>query len=47
MVKALIDTSIFPEWGEGYILLRHHLCKMAAFHANIELFFQGERLLWR
>ena len=38
--QALIDTSIFPEWGEGYILLRHHLCKMAAFHANIQLFMQ-------
>lgn len=38
--QALIDTSIFPEWGEGYILLRHHLCKMAAFHANIQLFLQ-------
>lgn len=38
--QALIDTSLFPEWGEGYILLRHHLCKMAAFHANIELFFK-------
>lgn len=38
--QALIDTSIFPEWGEGYILLRHHFCKMAAFHANIQLFMQ-------
>lgn len=38
--QALIDTSIFPEWGEGYILLRHHLCKMAAFHSNIQLFMQ-------
>ena len=38
--QALIDTSIFPEWGEGYILLRHHLCKMAAFHANIQTFMQ-------
>lgn len=38
--QALIDSSIFPEWGEGYILLRHHLCKMAAFHANIQLFMK-------
>ena len=38
--QALIDTSIFPKWGEGYILLRHHLCKMAAFHANIQVFMQ-------
>jgi hypothetical protein len=38
--QALIDDSIFPNWGAGYILLRHHLCKMAAFHSNIQLFFQ-------
>lgn len=38
--QALIDTSIFPDWGEGYILLRHHLCKMAAFHSNIQLFMK-------
>ena len=38
--QALIDTSIFPEWGEGYILLRHHLCKMAAFHTNIQVFMK-------
>lgn len=38
--QALIDASIFPDWGEGYILLRHHLCKMAAFCANIQSFFK-------
>lgn len=38
--QALIDTSIFPEWGDGYVLLRHHMCKMAAFHTNIELFMK-------
>ena len=38
--QALIDTSIFPDWGEGYILLRHHLCKMAAFHTNIQVFMK-------
>ena len=38
--QALIDHSIFPEWGDGYILLRHHLTKMAAFDSNIQLFFQ-------
>lgn len=38
--QALIDSSIFPEWGEGYILLRHHFCKMAAFCSNIQTFFQ-------
>jgi hypothetical protein len=38
--QALIDTSIFPTWGEGYILLRHHMCKMAAFHSNIQTFMK-------
>ena len=38
--QALIDSSIFPPWGDGYILLRHHFTKMAAFHANIQLFFK-------
>lgn len=38
--QALIDSSIFPDWGNGYILLRHHFCKMAAFCANIQLFFR-------
>ena len=37
--QALIDSSIFPEWGDGYILLRHHFCKMAAFNTNIQRFF--------
>lgn len=38
--QALIDSSIFPEWGDGYILLRNHMCKMAAFNTNIQLFFK-------
>lgn len=38
--QALIDSSIFPSWGNGYILLRHHFCKMAAFNTNIQLFFK-------
>lgn len=38
--QGLIDSSIFPEWGNGYILLRHHLCKMATFCTNIQLFFK-------
>lgn len=38
--QALIDSRIFPEWGNGYILLRHHFCKMAAFCSNIQEFFQ-------
>lgn len=39
--QALIDSSIFPEWGNGYILLRHHFCKMAAFNTNIQKFFRN------
>lgn len=38
--QALIDSSIFPDWGNGYILLRHHFCKMAAFSTNIQKFFK-------
>lgn len=38
--EALIDSSSFPSWGKGYILLRQHLCKMAAFCSNIQLFFK-------
>ena len=38
--QALIDTTIFPNWAEGYILLRHHLCKMAAFHTDIQKFMR-------
>ncbi len=38
--QALIDSSIFPDWGNGYILLRHHFCKMAAFNTNIQRFFK-------
>lgn len=38
--QALIDSSIFPDWGDGYILLRQHFCKMAAFSSNIQLFFK-------
>ena len=38
--QALIDSSIFPSWGNGYILLRHHFCKMAAFCCHIQKFFR-------
>lgn len=38
--QALIDSSIFPEWADGYILLRHLLTKTAAFCSNIQLFFK-------
>lgn len=38
--QALIDSRIFPDWGNGYVLLRHHFCKMAAFCTDIQLFFK-------
>lgn len=38
--QALIDSSLFPKWGSGYILLRHHFFKAAAFNANIRQFFK-------
>lgn len=38
--QALIDHSIFPEWAEGYILLRQHFFKAAAFDSNIQMFFR-------
>lgn len=38
--QALIDSSIFPDDADGYILLRHHFCKMAAFKTNIQTFFK-------
>ena len=38
--QALIDSRIFPDYGNGYVLLRHHFCKMAAFSTNIQLFFR-------
>lgn len=38
--QALIDSSIFPSSCNGYILLRHHFCKMAAFNTNIQKFFR-------
>ena len=38
--QALIDESIFPEWADGYILLRHHMTKVAAFCSRIQMFMQ-------
>ena len=38
--QALIDSSIFPNWADGYVLLRHHMCKMACFSSNIQTFFK-------
>ena len=38
--QALIDSSIFPAWADGYVLLRHHMTKMAAFHTHIQQFMK-------
>ena len=40
--QALIDHSIFPDWADGYILLRNHMTKCAAFNTNIELFMKEQ-----
>lgn len=38
--QALIDESIFPPDANGYILLRQHFCKMAAFCTRIQTYFK-------
>lgn len=38
--QALIDNSIFPSWGNGFVLLRQHFFKAAAFRTNIQQFFK-------
>ena len=38
--QGLIDESIFPNWGEGYVLLRQHMTKMACFKTKIQKFFR-------
>lgn len=38
--QALIDESIFPDWGNGYVLLRHHFFKAAAFCSKIQDYFR-------
>ena len=38
--QALIDSSIFPSWGDGFVLLRSHMTKCAAFNTKIELFMR-------
>lgn len=38
--QALIDETIFPDWGNGYVLLRQHFFKAAAFCTKIQKFFQ-------
>lgn len=38
--QGLIDSSIFPSWGDGYVLLRQHFCKFACFCSHIQKFFR-------
>ena len=38
--QALIDESIFPDWADGYVLLRQHFFKAAAFCTRIQQFFK-------
>jgi hypothetical protein len=38
--QGLIDESIFPNWGEGYVLLRQHMTKMACFKTKMQKFFK-------
>lgn len=38
--QGLIDSSIFPKDGNGYVLLRHHFCKMACFCSHIQKFYK-------
>lgn len=40
--QALIDSSLFPEWGNGFILLRHHMTKCAAFNTDIVQFLKDQ-----
>ena len=40
--QALIDMSIFPAWADGYVLLRNHMTKCAAFCTNISLFMHEQ-----
>lgn len=40
--QALIDSSIFPDWGDGYLLLRHHMTKCAAFCSHIQKFMRDK-----
>lgn len=38
--QALIDESVFPSWASGFVLLREHFCKAAAFCTKIQKFFR-------
>lgn len=38
--EALADDSLFPEWGNSFLLLRNHFFKAAAFRTKIQDFFR-------
>lgn len=38
--QSLIDDSVFPVYGDGYVLLRQHMFKSAAFKTHIQKFFK-------
>ena len=38
--QALIDVSVFPAWAHGYVLLRQHMMKAAAFCTRIQDYFK-------
>ena len=38
--QALIDHNLFPTWGDGYILLRQHMFKAAAFDCYLQQWFK-------
>ena len=37
--QALISSEIFPTWADGYVLLRQHMTKCAAFCTHIQKYF--------
>lgn len=38
--QALLDASMFPSWGNSFLLLRNHFFKAAAFKTYIQKFFK-------
>ena len=38
--QAIISSNIFPSWADGYVLLRHHFTKCAAFCGHIQNYFK-------
>ena len=38
--QAIIDSAIFPSWADGYVLLRHHMTKCAAFCGHIQEYYK-------